>query len=259
MAGEAKTNSFMLGTATVMLGPQAQLFDLTPAEHSIGLVKNFTMTSEPQYTELTQGVKNTLVMSVLTRNVVRATMEVYEFTGKNIAYGLGLDASSMETPNVETTVANEVVGDGNIKAIPVASATNLAEGDVILLWDDSNDGVLPRKIASIAMNTLTVDKAIPDGVTLEVGAKVQKVNRIDVGSLQEQPFLAAKVVGKLADGKSAVILIPKVRITKGFTLAFSTENFGNLPFEFSVYDLVATDPLYADFKDRGSAAVYANS
>ena len=42
MAGEAKTDSFMLGAATVMIGAMADLYDLNPTDHSIGLVKNFS-------------------------------------------------------------------------------------------------------------------------------------------------------------------------------------------------------------------------
>ena len=77
MAGEAKTNAFMLGTATVMLGAQADLFDLNPTEHSIGLVKNFNLQVDQTYTELTQGVQNQIVFSVRTGNKVMNTMEAY--------------------------------------------------------------------------------------------------------------------------------------------------------------------------------------
>ncbi|TIT61156.1 MAG: hypothetical protein E5W90_32965, partial [Mesorhizobium sp.] len=66
MAGNAKTNKFLLSTATVMLGALADLHKLNPAEHSIGLVKNFQLTGEAQFTELTQGIRNAVVMSVRT-------------------------------------------------------------------------------------------------------------------------------------------------------------------------------------------------
>lgn len=61
MAGEAKSTSFVLGTATVMIGPRADVFELTPEEHSIGLVKNFTLSGDPSYLDLTHGVRNTIV------------------------------------------------------------------------------------------------------------------------------------------------------------------------------------------------------
>ena len=74
MAGLAKTDAFMLGDATVMIGAMADLLTLNTVEHSIGLVKEFMVKSEPGYTELTQGVKNTVVASVMTSNKVSATM-----------------------------------------------------------------------------------------------------------------------------------------------------------------------------------------
>jgi len=210
MAGEAKTNAFMLGSATVMLGPQADLFTLAPSTHSIGLVKNFTTSSEPQYTDLTQGVKNTIVYSVMTSNRIRAQMEVYEYTSKNIAYALGLNGSALTAISASTTTT---------------AAT-----------------------AAVATNTLTLNAALP--VALASGAVVQKVNPIDVGSTADQPFLSAKIVGQLADGTEVGLLLPKVRITAGFTLGFTTDNFGNLPMEFTCYDLTSDDPNYAVFSGK---------
>lgn len=250
MAGTAKTNAFMLGTATVMIGPQSSLFDLNPADHSIGLVKNFSMTSEPNYQELTQGVKNTIVYSVMTQNPVRASMEVYEYTAKNLAYGLGLDGSTKEPLIDKAVVADEVEGDGSVKDVTVDSAASFEEGDFVVMNLNNDDHLLVRKVTTVVSEptpTLTLDKAIPDGTTIAAGTTVQKVNVIGVGSKEEQPFLAAKVVGVLADGTRMAILIPKVRIVRGFNLAFTTDDYGNLPFEFTVYDLVDTDPFFADF------------
>jgi hypothetical protein len=259
MAGSALTNRFMLGTATVMIGAPSKLYDLKPSSDSVGLVKNFSMASAPSYTELTQGVKNNLVFSVLTKNDVTCSMEVFEYTSKNLTFGLGLDGSSVTAPSVSTTTTGAVVGDGTIVVIPVTSATGLAAGDNIMLENNTDDDVHVRKILSIAGLNVTVTRAIGTGVTIASGATVRKINRVDVGSLADQPFLAAKVVGKLADGTNCVLLLPKIRITKGFTLAFSSDNFGNLPFEFSIYDLVTTDPFYTDFAGIGRAAVMTAS
>lgn len=246
--GLAKSNSFMLGTASVLIGPQADLFNLIPADHSIGLVKNFNISAEPSYIELTQGVKNTIVMSVLNSNPVRASMEAYEYTAQNLAYGLGLDGSTQVTQTDASTIGTQVVGDDMVVAIPVVSGTPFAQNDYIMIaYGTDDDKVLIRKIASISMNTLTVDKAIPTGVTLAVGKAVKVVSTVDIGAKTEQPFLSAQIVGAFADGKEVTILIPKLRIVKGFSMGFQSDNYGNLPFEFTVYDLVAADPHYADF------------
>ena len=56
MAGFAVTNEFLLSTATVMIGATSALKSLEPGAHSIGLVKNFKLASDPKLIELTQGV-----------------------------------------------------------------------------------------------------------------------------------------------------------------------------------------------------------
>lgn len=250
MAGEALTSSFMLSTATVMLGAQADLFNLNPADNSIGLVKNFTMTAEPGYTELTQGVKNSVVYSVMTSNVVRANMEVYEYTGRNIAYSLGLEGASI-TPTTDTTTVDTItVADAT--TVPVLATTGFAVGDYVTIKQGAADQLFVRKITAVTLDeSIEVNAGIP--IALAVGAVVSKVNVIGIGSKVDQPFLAAKIVGTLADGSDVAILIPKLRITNGFSLAFTTDNFGNLPYQFTVYDQVATDPNYALFADVGQA------
>ena len=42
-------------------------------------------------------------------------------------------------------------------------------------------------------------------------------------------------------------MIPKLRVVRGFNLAFTTDDYANLPLEFTVYDLVPTDTFYSDF------------
>jgi len=243
MAGEAKTSAFMLGTATVMIGAQSDLFTLAHDTHSIGLVKNFTMTSEPGYTELTEGVKNQIVYSVMTSNVVKAQMEVYEHTSKNISYALGLNGSALAAQTTATTLSAAYSAG---TSITVTSAAGLTVGDYIQIQAGTDDKTFFRKITAIAANALTLNAAIP--VAIANGSAVRKVNAIDIGSKKEQPFLSAKIVGSLADGTEIAIMIPKLRITNGFTLGFVTDNYGNLPFEFTVFDLVSTDPNYSEFR-----------
>jgi len=261
MAGEAKTEQFMLGTATVMIGPMADLFNLNPEEHSIGLVKNFTMTSEPGYTELTQGVKNTTVYSIMTSNPVRATMEVYEHTTRNLAYALGLNGGDYEPslPVNETTTNADIAADpAGISVIPVASASTIMAGDWIMVEAiNSGDNVFIGEIESVdtTAKTLTVKQKITAAIPM--GSAVKPFQPVGVGSKENQPYLAAKVVGKLANGDSVALLIPKIRITAGFTLAFRTDNFGNLPFTMTLYDLVGTDEFFETFKPYGQAMLTA--
>lgn len=258
--GLAKTDNFIIGTAGVLVGPQAKLLDLTWADHGMGLVKNFTLTSEPAYTELTQGVRNTLVHSVMTSNPVRATFEMYEYTPANLKYAQGLDGSVGTTaPTTETTIATQLVGNDTLDEVTVASATGLAVGDkVIIDYGSAGQGdVLVRVIEAIDSADITFTRPIPTGVTLAVGAKVKKAIDVGIGAVEEQPFLSAMIVGPRANGKELIILLPKIRIAKGFTLAYTTDNQGNMPVELSVYDQVGTDPFVADplFVGRKAAMV----
>lgn len=243
MAGEAKTSSFMLGTATVMIGAQADLFDLNPADHSVGLVKNFRITGEPSYTDLTQGVKNTIVYSVMTANVIRAAMEVYEYTGANLSYALGLEGSAVTPQTVETTLS--APASASDTSVTVTSETGFAVDDYVMIQDGADDKVIVRKLSATAAGTLSFTDDLPKPIP--AGATVKKANVISIGSKVDQPFLSAKVVGTIADGTEVAILCPKIRITNGFSLGFTTEGFDNMPYEFSFYDLVSTDPNYAEF------------
>lgn len=247
MSGEAQTTSFMLGTATVMLGAQDQLYNLE-GDASIGLVKNFLVSAAPTFVELTQGIQNSLVFSVKTANPVTATMEVYEYTAANLAYAAGLDGSTYSTEVAgASTVATAGTGSAQTPSplLDLVAVTEFSPGDVIQIGEA--DDILIRKVASIdaTSKALTLDHGI--NKVIPVGTPVSKVSMVGINSKTVQPFLAAKIAGQLADGTNMTLLLPKVRITKGFSVAFKSDAYGNLPFEFSIYDQVAADPFFADF------------
>lgn len=253
MAGEAKTTDFMLGTASVMFGPLDKVFDLQPDVHGVGLVKNVTVTSEPSYTELTQGVKNSLVYSVMTGNPVRAQMEVYEYTAQNLNYAAGLDGSAITFTAAASTLANAVIATDPDIDVAAGDGAKFTVGDWIAIQDGASDKIYVRKVTAIALDVLTLHLALPNAIA--AGATVKKSQIIDIGSKANQPFLGCKIVGTLADGDSIGLIFPKVRITRGFNVAFTSDNFGNMPFELQMYDLVATDALYSEFQNRLGFAV----
>lgn len=248
MYGLANTNRFMLGAATLLLGPQADLFNLTRADHSVGLIKNFALTAEPSFTELTQGVRNTVVFSVMTGHAVRGSAELYEFTAKNLAYTAQMNgAQFVADTNIETTTSAAIDGTTTpVTSVAVVAATGLAVDDWILIQNPANpDDAVPRKITAVASNDLTVAPAIER--QFASGATVRRMNFIEVGGKEETPFYSALVHGVLADGSEITVALPKVRVTNGLNLSFQTNDYGNMPIELGVYDLVATDPNYAVF------------
>lgn len=254
MSGEAKTAAFMLGTATVMVGPMEDLMNLGVAQ-SVGLVKNITIKTTPAFTDLTQGVKNTLVYSVMTANDVALNGEMYEYTAQNLTYAAGLDGSDIKASTVKSAVAVAVVA-------PVPPASTVATlsvteddgvkftvGQHVLVQIGSNDQVFPRKIVSIAMDVLTLDSGFP--VAVPIGASVRAVNVVAIGSQADQPYLGAKIVGTMANGDEIVILLPKIRFSSGISVAFKTDNYDFVPMEMKVFDLVNTDPFYTAFQTVG--------
>lgn len=247
MPGLAKTTQFMLGSATVMLGVPAEIDDFKPDTHSIGLVKNFQINAEPQTTDLTQGVQNTLVFSQVTANPIRASMEVFEYTAKNLNFALGLDGSAVVPTTALGAIASPSAGASADITLGVGEGTNFANGDWITIEGavGSEDFIYTRQILSKASDVLTLSVALVP--VIPAGAVVKKVNVVDIGSKANQPFLAAKVVGQLANGESVILDIPKMKITRGFTLQFGTDDYGNLPFEFSIFDLVSGDPKFSQF------------
>ena len=274
MAGEARSIDFLVGTATIMLGLPADLRDFRPETHSIGLVKNVKLMAEATYIELTQGLRNSVVHSVKTGEPVRASAEVYEFNASNWSYALGfsgynvgipaLNAGSATITTVEALVPSNGIlapADGTgYDDFTLSTVTNFAVGDYVLIQVGYNDVVVPRRITTIAGSVITVDAPIKN-VAFPAGVTVNKCLVVPVGRKSEQPFLAAKIVGNMADGREIAIEIPKLRITKGFDITFQTSDYANMPFEFTVYDQIPADNQYARFQeqfDGASAVVYTN-
>lgn len=378
-AGSAKSESFNLGAATVMIGPKEDVLDFTPEKNSIGLVKNFSFSSNDQYIDLTQGVRNTVVYSVKTGSEITASMEVYEYTPRNLAYALGLEGYELvegaDLALKEAITGDMVTTEVKVSADSDSTSSDFLPGDYVILQGnkssnedlvfvgklesaefdagtspqvslsgtvldlmralkEANDGVAVLTIerghmkvlagseqtvtcsekfktvfgitegargpltgsveisakdvlstigfadnddvtinidsdpiaeaiiksapkADTSANfTLTFDRPIPEGFNFVAGDRVHKVNLIPVGSAEAQPTLAAKIVGILPEGKKPVtIIIPKLRITNGFSLGFQTDQYGTMPFEFTPFEQIPSDPLYKDYGDKGFAFV----
>lgn len=252
MAGEAKTNAFLLQTATLMIGAKDDLFNLNDAAHSVGLVKNTKMGSDPAYIELTQGVKNNVVDSVMTSNKSSVSLEVYEYTAKNLMYSLGLDGSTLTSTGLDYAPTTNIAAAATTAVIGSDVSTTFGIGDWIEIrqGNDSHIAKLSAVAYSAPDTTLTfAGYAIPTGVTfVAANTKVRKVVQIDVGSTVDQPYLSAKLAfAKLSDGYEITVLFPKIRISKGFNLSSQTDNYSNMPFEFTPYQMTPADTNYSKF------------
>ena len=266
------TNQFNIGVSTVMIGPMKDVKNLTPEEHSIGLIKNFSLTSEVNEVTLTQGLRNTQVDSQVTGVTTRLSMEVYEYTAKNLAYAAQLSGENFTlTGNyaLKTAITGGVSATSVVlKDVPSASQSDLAAGDTIALQvtgEKDYDKVYLATVASaswesdsqeddsIGTLTVTLTSAIPSGWNFAVDDRVFFVNMIPVGSDEPQPYYGVKIVGILPNGNEPVTIIcPKAKVSAGFNIGFTTDNYGNMPFEFTPYDLTKQDyvdnPELNDFK-----------
>lgn len=258
--GDAKTAEFLLSTATVMIGPQASVMALDPVDHSIGLVKNVMAEYNPTFVELTQGITAQTVMSVNTASQSKVSAEVYEFNATNLAYGAGLDGSTMSTPTVLKTYVLEtaIAAGGASIVLATGKGADWVPGNYGVLADTTQpDRVHVFKVASVATDTLTIeaDYAIPttggDETWSTTTSVIYFVNAIGVGGQISQPTFGVKIVGVMPDnGEPVTLIFPKVKITKGLSLSFQTKDFSNMPFEFQPYALLPTDPFYADFGSK---------
>lgn len=154
-----------------------------------------------------------------------------------------------------------LTGTVEVSAKDVLGTLGFANNDEVTISIDSNEiaeALIKTSPAadSSASYTLTFDRPIPEGFNFSAGDRVHKVNLIPVGSAEDQPTLAAKIVGILPEGKKPVtIIIPKLRISNGFSLSFQTDQYGNMPYEFTPMEQVMSDPLYAEYGDKGFAFV----
>lgn len=254
MAGSAKTTDFLLGTATVMFGPMDEVFDLNPKDHGVGLTKSVSVTAEPSFTDLTQGVKNQSVYSVMTGNVVGASCEVYEYTASNILYAAGLDGSAHVAPTGKSTLASAITPADTDFDVETGEGSEFSVGDWVVIEGTSKDQIYVRKVKTIATDSITVD-GDPFPAAVAAGSVVRAASVIEVGSKQDQPFMGCKIVGTLADGDTIGLVFPKIRITNGFNLSFMSDDFQNMPFEMSMYDLVTSDDLYDTFEGAQGLAL----
>lgn len=266
MAGLAKTDRFQFSTASILVGPQADQLKLNSVDHSIGLVKNVIVDANPTSIELTQGLQNDVVFSANNSMQLKISAEVYEYTARNLAYGLSLDATSpslFTTSPVPVALTAPVAAAATTLTVSSDVSAQFPAGSWAFLQEGTDDVVHLFKVTSSAFaSTITTitftGYPVPTGMTFTTAAgRIGKVNKIDADPNASNASVAVRIIGNLVTDKRPIMLhFPKVKILKGFSMRFTSDGFGNLPFEFTPYTPVPTDPGYtADFKQRMSILV----
>lgn len=272
---EVKNPKFVIGNATVMLAPFSEdVFALTPDEHSVGMVKAVTVTQEANQITLRNGVMQNQVDAVKSNVNMTTTFEGYEFSAENLMHSLGLQGATVKRLRGSLTADAEASDTTiSIASYPIPGDTGSAidatgdipVGAVLLLQKaDQPDHVYPVKTTAATTGTgpyIATIPALTADTEFATGDTVWVMNEINAGSIDQDEYFCVKIVGTLsANDEPIVVIIPKVRITRGFNLSFSETDYSNLPFELSPILMskseTASRPKLAGF-ERTIAKAYA--
>ena len=259
MPGLAKTSNFQFTTASVLIAPQASQLTLNAAAHSIGLVKNLNVTTDTGFVNLGQGVQNQIVASMVNKFDVKCSTEVYEYTSRNLAYGLGLDGTSAVTYvpiAADFPLAAAVAAAATTATVTTDVHTTFPVNQWGYLQEGTDDTVHVFKTNAAATYSSSTSISftgypVPTGMSFDTTAGViGAFNKVDANPLLANQYFSVRIIGVTSDSSQRPVIIhfPKAKITKGFAMAFESNNFANLPFEFMPLVPSPSDPGYtADF------------
>jgi len=277
---DVKNPKFVIGNATVMIAPYSEdAFALNPDDHSVGMVKSVTMEQQADQIMLKNGIQQLTVDTQKSNVNMTTTFEGYEFDAKNLSYALGeagstvvrlrgmVDAAAAAAATTLTIASDPIAGD---TTTGIDDVGDIPSGATVLIQnpDQPDEVYVVATTAATTDNlgtgpyTLTTEK-LP--VAVGAGWTVWIVNEIAAGSFEQDDYFCAKIAGTLsANNEPIVVVIPKLKITRGFNLAFSETDYSNLPFELSPIVMtkaeeaakVLTSPRYAGFA-RMLAKAYA--
>lgn len=241
-------NKFLIGNATVMLAPFTEdVFSLTPAAHSVGMVKAVTVTEESDQIMLKNGITQTTVDAQKSNVSMTTSFEGYEFSASNLMHSLGLQGSVVKrlrgrlTEDAATGATSVTVESypvpGDLQSL-IDAPSDIPLGSTILLQKAGEpDNVYPCKATAEATGTgpyVVSIEALPDGISFKTGDTFWIMNEISTGSTEQDLYFCAKIVGTLqANDEPIAVFFPKLKVASGFNLSFSETDYSNLPFELT--------------------------
>lgn len=275
----AKQNAFMLSDAALMLCKfgDTPVFDLTPADHGVGLAKEIACVIDSSNIDLTAGIAQALVDSKKTNVQSSITGTVMEYSAENLLRAQGFASGAVQP--LRGKLSAEAAGGATSLSIvddPIpgdaastlgTTAGAIAAGDTVLIQHPTIPELVFPAIAktasTFATGTHTVaitDTAIPTGMTFPADSKVWRLSSFSAGSVDQGDMFSVKIVGTLANFNRPVVYIaPKVQITKGFNLSFTTTEYGGMPWEMRALLLSASEATgrLAEVGTRAPARLYA--
>ncbi len=257
-----KTNNFQFSMATLLVGLPGTLRTLTLDANSLGLVKNVMIDSTQTTVELTQGLTNDIVASFVNDLKVKCTAEVYEYTARNIAYGMSMDGSQagLSPMAPPTALAAAVLGGATTFTLTGDQTLQFPAGGLGYLQEGLDDAVfnfgVTSSVFATGITTVTITN-YPVPATMAFSTARGNAGGIVAirgnSALSGNTYLCAKILGMQSHDKSPIIIVlPKIKILKGFSFHFDNKTPGNLPFEIVPYVPLPTDIGY----DPDFAEVY---
>jgi hypothetical protein len=265
---DVQKSAFSLSSATIMLGEAFvdDVFSLTPELHSVGMVSEVSIGIDSQITELLNGVQQVTVDAKRTGVSGSITGNVYEFTAQNFMRAQAMSGNAgaikrgvLSAPAAAAAVSLSIDSD----PIPGEAGTEITaigdipSGSTILIQrvDGEQDYVFPTKTSGAAtgVGPYTVPIAdpfdIPAGMSFEAGARVWVVPTVGVGNMDADALFCVKIAGTLTNFDRPVVYVaPKVRMVRGFQLAFNETAYASMPWEMkplllSAGEVASTDRL----------------
>jgi hypothetical protein len=248
---DVQKSAFSLSAATIMIG-RAFLddpFAFTPATNSVGMVSDAAISVDSSINSLLNGVSQTEVDAKRTGISASITASVYEMTAQNFMRAHAMSgAATVIKRGVLTAAAAGSATSLTIASDPVpgeatSAITGIGDipaGSTILIQrvGGEQDYVFPTKTNAAATGAgpyvvpLAAPYAIPAGMSFAVGARVWVVSPVGVGDIDADDLFSVKITGTLSNFDRPVTYVaPKVRMVKGFGIAYNETQYSSMSWE----------------------------
>lgn len=248
---DVQKSAFSLSSATVMLGRAFtdNVFALTPEVHSVGMVSEANIGLDSSITELMNGVAQVTVDAKRTGVSASITGNVYEMTAQNFMRSQAVAGTATVVKRgvlTEPLAAAAVSISINSDPIPGESTSaitaigDIPAGSTILIQrpGGETDYVYPTKTSAVATGSgpyvvpIAGEYAIPTGMTFPAGSRVWVVQAVGVGDIDADDLFCVKITGTLSNFDRPVTYVaPKVRMVKGFQIAYNETQYSSMPWE----------------------------
>ncbi|MGN6820269.1 MAG: hypothetical protein ACTHJR_16520 [Sphingomonas sp.] len=277
---DVQKSAFSLSSATLMMAPAftTDVFSLNPSQHSVGMVQEVQVTVDGSIQELLNGVAQVTVDSKRTNVKASITANVFEMTAQNYmrAHALSGAASQVKRGQLTTAagaaavslVMNSAPVPGE-SASAISSLSDIPSGATLLIQSATTEGlVFPTKSSGAATGTgpytvpIAGTYAIPTGMSFAIGDYVWVVQDVAVGNMDYDDLFGVKITGNLTNyNRPVTAVFPKVRVVKGFEIAYQETQYNSMPWELAPLIMSASEATgrLAEIGTRAPGRVYVGA